>query len=612
MNKINFLSTGLLVGLLMTFGGQVYLTSIDAVYHYVLTHEIGTFGYVRPGVASDPVMDVYPAASHRLAAIIGWIGGSDLVAIQLVLITSIFVSYILITRLAEAERGLIGTAVFALVFFALKATRSQVGFEVVINFFYPQLVGDVVYFGVLYWLATGERELRHTVLVVLVAATGAMWLQPITAIHIIGLGATFLALLNLREWINRRFSRSLLVATAVTTIGGVAIFALHPVMKVMKFISLNNGALAFGYSDRQLAIIVPICALLGIVSVFRWIRKTGTRIDAAVGAAVIAASFILLLQYLALELFGMGSPYAVKKHMFLITTLGAINLARLISDWRWPPRVPVWPEASSVFAAFATVVILYKQGIWSGPLREALAYADYTARFRDPKLAPGNTASANPAFSPLANIMVSVSAFDFPLTNRAFSWVDGARPENDADYVMIPNIPRISNGCSERFGEARAFVIVSTKCLNHYTFGEKLSLTAGSDTIGYLKSGWHAPEEWGTWSAKEAVLDLQLPAGVTGALNLIVEAQGFIVPKHPSQTVVVTVNGTKVAAWSFNAQSAAGERRATIPAGLIKDGKMTIDFASPDAISPVALGLSADPRVIGIGLKSFVIEAARD
>src|SRR4051812_17070528 len=86
----------LMIALSIAFGGRVFLTSIDVVFHYVLTYEIGTFGYVRPEVASFPIMAVYPPASHWLAAIIGWIGGSDLVAVQLVLIAAIFFSYIFI------------------------------------------------------------------------------------------------------------------------------------------------------------------------------------------------------------------------------------------------------------------------------------------------------------------------------------------------------------------------------------------------------------------------------------------------------------------------------------------------------------------------------------
>src|SRR5579859_2735334 len=120
------LAASLLAALLILFGGQVFLTSIDAVFHYTLVHEIYTYGFVHPDIASFPTMAVYPRAAHWIAAIVGWIGGSDLTAMTVVLIASIFLSYFFVAMLVHTERGIIAVLAFAMVFATLANTLSQV------------------------------------------------------------------------------------------------------------------------------------------------------------------------------------------------------------------------------------------------------------------------------------------------------------------------------------------------------------------------------------------------------------------------------------------------------------------------------------------------------
>jgi hypothetical protein len=69
-------------------------------------------------------------------------------------------------------------------------------------------------------------------------------------------------------------------------------------------------------------------------------------------------------------------------------------------------------------------------------------------------------------------------------------------------------------------------------------------------------------------------------------------------PELPFQPVEVLVNDQKVADWKVGDTA---DFIAAIPHDITrKGGELTITLKVPKAISPKALGLNADPRVLGI------------
>ena len=82
-------------------------------------------------------------------------------------------------------------------------------------------------------------------------------------------------------------------------------------------------------------------------------------------------------------------------------------------------------------------------------------------------------------------------------------------------------------------------------------------------------------------------------------LTLRMRGAGFTQPSVPTQPVEVLANGQKIADWQ--ATSDPVDFTAVIPASIAKQGgELILEFKIPKAISPKALGLSADPRVLGI------------
>jgi len=93
-------------------------------------------------------------------------------------------------------------------------------------------------------------------------------------------------------------------------------------------------------------------------------------------------------------------------------------------------------------------------------------------------------------------------------------------------------------------------------------------------------------------------------------LELVADAYAFLPPQRPSQRVRVLANGVEVGQWQFDATAPEGIRHARIPRALVASRFIRVTFLLPDAVSPAALGLSKDPRVLSLGLRKLTVTPA--
>jgi hypothetical protein len=136
-----------------------------------------------------------------------------------------------------------------------------------------------------------------------------------------------------------------------------------------------------------------------------------------------------------------------------------------------------------------------------------------------------------------------------------------------------------------------------------YKLGELIDFSSGGRGGVFKGLGWSKAEPWGTWSdGTEACLTFKLEHPASGGLVIKAEAQAFVAPQHPSQTVGVVVNGTQVTEWYFDLDSSRGTRTATILGGIVGQENLEIVFEIPQAVSPAELKLSSDVRRVGLGL----------
>ena len=450
------LGAAILALLLFRFGPYIQPQSFDLVQHYLLVNEIMKHATVMPDAYSRMgAMAVYPPVAHWMAAVIGWIGGSGLVGITLISIVSVYASYLLISRLIGSTVGII---LFFALFWLFRDSGSQVGWEVVTNFFYPQLVAGVVYFAVLLWAAHNRTAWQQAVAFV-IAGTLAMWIQPLVATHILAAGCALMAFYALTVWRDKLPVWRPLALFGVTLLASAAIVAFHPAFRVMRTIAGNDGYLVFGYGH-----VLMVAVLCGLVGAFN-LRRRADYIDAVLGCAVIASMGLVLLQFAAWKFHGDGSPYAVKKHMFLVVTLGMMNFVRAVVGY-WPAINARWnPRLLAPIAAGAMSFFVLRVFNWPvAPIVNAMAYAQHAADYELPGFAPGNTViDASPLL--LSNVIISLTAFEHPFDAQAIGWLQGKKIKDGAKFVMVPRTPEIDANCAERYTEGERYVIVGAACL---------------------------------------------------------------------------------------------------------------------------------------------------
>jgi hypothetical protein len=119
--------------------------------------------------------------------------------------------------------------------------------------------------------------------------------------------------------------------------------------------------------------------------------------------------------------------------------------------------------------------------------------------------------------------------------------------------------------------------------------------------------GFSAPEPHGRWTdGREASFACRIGA-VEGKkfFRVQIDTIGFVSRDH-TQRVSISVNGEKPVDYLYEAGR---ERRMIeLPLSVQASRDIRIGFTFPDAVSPKELGLSADPRKLGISVKSIRFE----
>lgn len=169
----------------------------------------------------------------------------------------------------------------------------------------------------------------------------------------------------------------------------------------------------------------------------------------------------------------------------------------------------------------------------------------------------------------------------------------------DAIRLMDQLVPHIGEAEAIEIREAHATDRVAVRSGETVTFG------MAGDGVSGLRDGWAEPEERGSWSVgKRASLGLSLEADGVVPLNAHLTYRPFVHAKHPQLDIVCRARGREIAAWSCIIAAPAGEQRMTIPSDAIAaDGALDLELLISDPRSPAELGLSADARLLGIGLE---------
>lgn len=139
-----------------------------------------------------------------------------------------------------------------------------------------------------------------------------------------------------------------------------------------------------------------------------------------------------------------------------------------------------------------------------------------------------------------------------------------------------------------------------------YEPDSEVCFRAGGNGSNYTVGDWSTPEPWGTWTLnEEAVICLPLEQPLCSGATLAVTIQPFICEGHPFSRVQALYFGEVVADWIFETPGWV-EKQIALPVDLVSNDRGPVfTFRVLNPASPSELGLSRDPRRLGIGFATL-------
>lgn len=139
--------------------------------------------------------------------------------------------------------------------------------------------------------------------------------------------------------------------------------------------------------------------------------------------------------------------------------------------------------------------------------------------------------------------------------------------------------------------------------------GETLVFSEGSEAEHLLGDGWAATEPTGAWTVEDtARIALRLADHNSGDVDVVLELAPFVTSDHPELAVEVWVREQRVAAQLFRYKEPAHPLHVRLPAALVDEaGRATLELRLSEPARPIDVGLSEDPRRLGVHLRSLAI-----
>lgn len=162
----------------------------------------------------------------------------------------------------------------------------------------------------------------------------------------------------------------------------------------------------------------------------------------------------------------------------------------------------------------------------------------------------------------------------------------------------------------DHYLDSQVFLYLREPEVMKLALGEELHFGSGAVGATWLRNGWSIQESWGTWSlGREHVLELdvqQMPVDV--ALELVLDGRAYVTAEHSQQRIRLSINGEPVSEIIAKHPHAVFSVSTHLKPEWLHSGKLRLDLVTPDAISPKALGKSADGRELAIGLETIELK----
>ena len=401
--------TAFFLAAIFVLGMNDFSVGTDVGLHYAFANEVAQLGWPQHACC----MAFYPPIAHFLAIAIGALAGSTLKGMFIVTAISFAVTYL---ALAEFMRrptaaGTVTTMLaFLLIAIPLRKWRFLEGNELISNFFFAQFAATAALLVSAILLFRSKLPFGRWLVAAALATHVLGWIYTLCAIELALACAAFQALTFLDAPSPRSFAT---IPTTGLVLCAVAI--VHPTIIGSLGIAANDGAISI--EARTEVVVFAFLALGTLILIINRYRNDLVN-QRAVIALSIGVAAACATQYAALKIFGMGSPYAVKKYGFLLGTLDILVWACLLADvvrrffapsFGRLPQSLLSPIAVSTFGVAMLLLLTVGRSKVPVSLEEQYAgdVADLLNRSESQRL-DGNTLSWNDRLTPHVNYTVTV------------------------------------------------------------------------------------------------------------------------------------------------------------------------------------------------------------
>jgi hypothetical protein len=141
--------------------------------------------------------------------------------------------------------------------------------------------------------------------------------------------------------------------------------------------------------------------------------------------------------------------------------------------------------------------------------------------------------------------------------------------------------------------------------------GETLVFSEVAEAQRALGDGWASPEDGGVWTvARNARIALRVANPGPAGVDVLLDVVPFVTRKHPKIVVEVWVNDERVATQVFRDAEPVHPLRVRLPLALLdENGRATLELRVHEPARPLDVGMSEDPRRLGVYLRSLTVAA---
>lgn len=534
----------------------------------------------------------YPLGAHRLAYLWSVVTGMNpifslhLVATIMAMAGVLLFAAVLVHLILAAGITHLRAWVAAGLAVIVVALMGMLGLGVFghlkLGFFYPQLVGTVLALAGWAVLLSGRVSGEWVRFGFVVG-----WVQLLLLFHLLPAvwfaAATVFFVAAARPGVVLAVRRGL----ACLLVQAVLIFV-HPTFAGMREIGSHEGTLRvrlLAGLPEGLVLTVFVLAGLGLSGalVWRaWRRRAVADAVLLIGGGLLAATGLLLLNWLAVVLFDASSWYAVKKWLFLWSLMVPPTVVALVAHDFGEAEARVWRHKAPALMMSGWAVLTLLLVLGQHPYAAGMHRYERTALMRE-------------VFLP-QRYQHNAPDRAWPRTGELHHWIDYYLA------VAVVAVPRdaVTNAwiaSDLRAGEGLPLTPrdLAIWPLQHGEPGSFLDPEAEL----YRGTNYYEREHKGRWTRGH---EASLVFGLTQDDRTVDWTATLLYQPFRKQQVRITLNGTEVYAWSV-ATEGRHTVRFTLPAAQLQAANV-LTFHLPDADSVANRGEGNDTRVLGLFLEN--------